>query len=501
MKYHILRFRFVWIFTFYEEISTISLGNNMEKYDFKRKIYSELIKWNKDPDRVPLIVDGLRQLGKSYIVNKFAHEFYSNVIVYDFRHRKELRNLFEGNLDVDTIIEKSSPYFPNAHFIPHETILVFEEIGDCPLARTSLKSFALDKRFAVIATGSLLGVLNFRRKKKIDIPTGYEKIIQMTSMDFEEFLWANGLTEENIALLKKHVEEEKELPQSFADYYKEMLKRYVIIGGMPGSVLKFLKTSNYIESREYLKGLIQDYRADFGRFINEKNEEEIDYLLQAKLNRLFDAIPSQLARESSTMKFKYSLVKKGGRASEFEEPFEWLNKAGLILRCFNTKAIEKTLEANVDRTYFKAFLSDIGLLMAMYPIQASQSFLNDELDYKNGAIYENLCAIMIQKCGFPLYYFSNGQEHLEIDFLLEGNEGILLLEEKSVNGKMAASRNVMEGKTPYKARKCYKIIKENFGTGSFYTSIPQYALPFLLEQIKQESKKGVYMKPLEYPKI
>lgn len=270
----------------------------MEQNDFKRKIYNELTKWNNDQDKVPLIVDGLKEVGKSYIVNKFAREFYANVITYDFRHKKELRNIFEGNLDVDTIIEKSSPYFPHDNFVPYKTILIFEEIGDCPLARTSLKSFAIDKRFSVIATGSLLGVLNFRRKKKIDIPTGYEKIIQMASMDFEEFLWANGFNEESITLLKKHVKEEKEIPQALAFYYKEMLKRYVIVGGLPGSVLKFLKSNNYIDSRDYLKGLIQDYRADFGRFINENNEEEIDYNLQAKLNRVFDSIPSQLSISS-----------------------------------------------------------------------------------------------------------------------------------------------------------------------------------------------------------
>ena len=208
----------------------------------------------------------------------------------------------------------------------------------------------------------------------------------------------------------------------------------------------------------------------------------------------------QLARESDTLKFKYSLVKKGGRASEFEEPFDWLNKAGLVLRCFNAKSIEKPLEANIDRTYFKAFISDIGLLMAMYPIQTSQSFLNESLDSRKGAIYENLCATMINKCDLPLCYFSNGQEHLEIDFLIEDSEGIILLEEKSINGKMAASKNVMEGKTSYKAKKCYKIIKENFGEGAFFTSIPQYATPFLLEQIKEECNKGMVLKPLEYPK-
>ena len=176
----------------------------MENIEFKRKIYDKLIEWNKDKNSVSLIADGLRQVGKSYIVNKFAHDNYKNVIAYDFKHNKELRNIFEGDIDVNSIITKSSPYFPNDNFIENETIIIFEEINDCPKARTSLKSFALDKRFKVIATGSLLGVLNYRRKSKDDISTSYEKIIEMTSLDFEEFLWANGLTEDGINLLKEY---------------------------------------------------------------------------------------------------------------------------------------------------------------------------------------------------------------------------------------------------------------------------------------------------------
>lgn len=473
----------------------------MAKFEFKRKIYKELIEWNNDINKVPLIVDGLRQVGKSYIVDKFAHEQYENVITYDFRHNKILRSIFDGDLDVDSIIRNSAPYFPNKKFEPYKTILVFEEIGDCPLARTSLKSFALDKRYSVIATGSLLGVLNYRRKYKIDIPTGYEKIIQMTSLDFEEFLWANGLTEDNLATLKEYVNEKKELPKALADYYKEMIKRYVVIGGMPESVKVFLDSNNYIKSREYLIGLIKDYRADFGRFINDKNEEEIDYHLQVKLNKIFDSIPAQLARESDTLKFKYSEVKKNGRASEFSEPFEWLEHAGLVIRCFNVNAIERPLELNCDKSYFKVFFSDIGLLMAMYPLSTSLEFLRDELDSRKGAIFENLAAIMLNKCKFPLYYFSNGTDHLEIDFIIEGINGLILIEEKSVNGKMAASRAVMEGKTKYKADKCYKIIKENFGIGSFYESVPHYGLPFLLDIERHNLEALAELQPLQYPNM
>ena len=469
--------------------------------DFKRKIYKELAEWKNDPNHLPLIIDGLRQIGKSYIVDKFAKENYQNVIIFDFRHRKELRQVFTGNLDVDSILIKSSPYFPDQVFVPYQTVLVFEEIGDCPLARTSLKSFALDRRFDVIATGSLLGVLNYRRKTKIDIPDGYEKIIEMTSMDFEEFLWANDVNEVTINVLKEHIKTKEELPIAFEDYFKEMLKRYIVIGGMPESVKAFLSTKNYIKSREILEGLIKEYRGDFGRFINNDEEEAIDYKLQMQLNDVFDSIPAQLARESDTNKFKFSEVKKGGRSSEYEGAFEWLEKAGLVLRCFNLKAIETPLEANSDKTYFKAFISDIGLLMAMYPISVSQDLLADKLESRKGALFENLAATMINKARLPLHYYSRGSEHLEIDFILESKNGIILLEEKSVNGKMAASRAVMEEETSYRASACYKIIKNNFGIGSFYYSIPQYATPFLLQSIFDDLNKGTELPPLKSPKI
>ena len=469
--------------------------------DLKRKIYNVLLDWNNDPNKVPLIVDGLRQVGKSYIVDKFARENYANVITYDFRHNKELRKIFDGNLDVDTIIRNSTPYFPDKDFIPYETILIFEEISDCPLARTSFKAFAMDKRFTVIATGSLLGILNYGRKTKIDVPTGYEKIIHMSSLDFEEFLWANGVSEEAIDTLKEFTYNKKQLPNALADYYKEIIKRYVVIGGMPDSVKEFLKTNNYIKSRQYLENLIADYRDDFGRFINDDNEEEIDYRLQARLNQIFDSIPAQLARQTDTNKFKYSEVKKGGRFKEFETVFEWLEKAGLIIRCFNVGAIETPLQANADRSYFKAFFADIGLLMAMYPLSTSQEFLTDQLDSRKGAIFENLTAVMINKASLPLYYFSKGSEHLEIDFIVESDKGIVLIEEKSTNGKMAASKAVMQGKTKYKALTCYKIIRENFGQGDFYISVPQCAVEFILDDMVFSLNKGIDLKPLKYPQI
>ena len=172
----------------------------------------------------------------------------------------------------------------------------------------------------------------------------------------------------------------------------------------------------------------------------------------------------------------------------------------MVLRCFNLSAIEKPLESNSDKSYFKAFVADMGLLMAMYPVSVTREFLTDELGSRKGAIFENLAATMIDKAGLNLYYFSKGSDHLEIDFILESDEGIVLLEEKSTNGKMAASRSVMEGKTAYKAKECYKVIKENFGRGDYYVSVPQYAVPFLLESITDNLKKDLIATKLVYPR-
>ena len=289
----------------------------------KRKAYEKLLEWKNRKNHKPVIVEGLRQVGKSYIVDKFVRDNYYNYIVYDFRHRKDLLKIFSGNLDVDTIIKNSKLYFSDKKFEEYNTVLVFEEIGDCPLARTSLKSFALDGRYDVIATGSLLGVINFRRKNKIKIPTGYEEYIKMSSLDFEEFLWATGVNDAQISTLKEYTKEKKELNDFEMDFYKKKIKDYMVVGGLPEAVTSFIEgNDDYIAARNVLERLLNDYRADFGRFVDDDGNEEIDYKLQSQLNMIFDSIPKQLARDQENLKFKFSEVKNGGRSAQFEDAFK-----------------------------------------------------------------------------------------------------------------------------------------------------------------------------------
>ncbi len=460
--------------------------------DLKRKAYQALLGWKQKDNHKPLIVEGQRQVGKSYIVLKFAQENYENVIVYDFRHNSALKTVFKGNLDVDTIISNSSIYFPGQKFVPNKTCIIFEEIGDCPKARTSLKSFALDGRFDVIATGSLLGIINYRREKVAQVPIGYEEFYKMKPLDFEEFLWANNVNESVINILKECLKTKEPLSEAIANPLKEYVKRYIAVGGMPQAVNEFLNNNgNYIAARNVQEQLVNEYKADFGRIVDEDGQEFIDYKLKGQIDAVFDSIPIQLARENNVMKFKYSNIQHKGRSETFENAFDWLEKAGLILRAYNVKAVETPLKANADLAAFKVFFSDIGLLMSQYPISTLQGLINDTLDSKKGAIFENLAACHLTSEDLPLYYYSNNKEHLEIDFLIEGKDGIILYEEKSVNGKMNASKTIMEGRSPYKAAKCYKIIRENFGVGDFYETIPEYGAQFLLQNIKASLMEGL----------
>lgn len=463
--------------------------------DFKRKAYDELKEWKSRKNHKPIIVKGLRQVGKSFIVSKFAKENYRHVVIFDFRHQPILRNCFLNGYDVDTIIALSKLYLPESDYVPHQTAIIFEEINDCEEARTSLKAFALDGRYDILATGSLLGVNHYRNERKPAIPTGYEEYLEMSSLDFEEFLWAMNTPGDAIDTIKKSLVTMEEVSAPYHEYFKEMIIRYIAVGGMPDAIRAFLENRNdYLEARKVQQRLLTDYRGDFGRYLSEDGEEKIDYHLQMKLNQLMDTIPSQLSKERESVRFRFSEIGSGARYSQYIDAIDWLYQAGLVLPVYNTNAIESPLEANRMDSSFKLFLSDIGLLMAAFPLSTLQELINRNLGSRKGAIYENLSATMIHKAGFPLYYYGNQKKHLEIDFLLETVGGITLLEEKSTNGKMAASKAVMEGRTPFHACQCVKIIENGIGKGSFYTSYPQYLEPFYLQKEKKELESGLHAK-------
>ena len=292
----------------------------------KRKIETYLANWKEAEGRKPLVIKGIRQCGKTYIVQKFARENYESVVYMNFILEPDKKSAFTGNIDVDTIILNLSALIQGSRFIEGKTCIILDEIQECKEARTALKSFHIDGRFDVIATGSLLGVKGYgqSKKKKEDVgqdsvPVGYETVIDMYPLDFEEFLWANGIGEAVIDSVKSCFENEKAVPDGIHKAMMELLYRYVIVGGLPEVVNCFLETKNIELIYKKQRNLIAEYEEDMVKYADDADKPNI--------RECFESIPKQLAKENK--KFQYSIVKKGGRSSQYIGSIQWLEDAGI----------------------------------------------------------------------------------------------------------------------------------------------------------------------------
>lgn len=306
----------------------------------KRKIETYLVKWKEAKDRKPLVIKGIRQCGKTYIVQKFAKEHYENVVYMNFILEPDKKSAFTGNIDVDTIILNLSALIPGSRFVNGKTCIILDEIQECKEARTALKSFHIDGRFDVIATGSLLGVKGYGKSKKKNkeegqdsVPVGYETVIDMHPLDFEEFLWANGINDAVIDSVRTCFENETAVPDGIHKAMMELLYRYVIVGGLPEVVNCFLETKNIELIYKVQRNLIAEYEEDMVKYADDSDKPHI--------RECFESIPTQLAKENK--KFQYSVVKKGGRASQYMGSIQWLEDAGIVQRCYNTSITELPL--------------------------------------------------------------------------------------------------------------------------------------------------------------
>ena len=355
---------------------------------YKRKIENILTQWKSALHRKPLVIKGCRQCGKTSSVLDFARKNYAHTIYLDFHEHREYNAFFSGSLDVDTLTFNISAGIPNATFVPGETCLIFDEVQDCPSARSSLKFFHRDGRYDVICTGSLLGVNGYKspqERKELErasIPVGSEHIVMMHPMDFEEWLWSNGITEQHIQYLHQCLENEMPVSQAIDQRMRQLLRQYVVVGGMPEAVTAFHEANNMNDVLAVQRGIVDNYKADM-----------LKYALQSDKSRIrecFDSIPKQLAKANK--KFQYSTIQKGGRASQYRGCLQWIEDAGIIYRCYNTSITELPLSGNAIQDCFKVYMADIGLLMSMLEPGTAWSVLQgDMLGYK-GAIYENLVA-------------------------------------------------------------------------------------------------------------
>ncbi len=452
----------------------------------KRKIIDYLIQWKNNPDKIPLIIKGLRQVGKTFIVKQFALENYENAFILDFRKQPSLKMLFDGDFNIDDIalsissLGDENRVIENSKMIAYKTLLIFDEVQDCVNARSSLKYFAEDKRFDIICTGSLLGIDGYRLNKTTSrgIAVGYEEQIEMYPMDFEEFLWALNIEKNVIDRIKECLDKKTQIPSLIHQQFLQLVKKYICIGGMPSVVNKFLETNDIKEARKVQKRLINDYKADFGIHLNDQNQLVIDETEHTRLLDVFNSIPKQLAKENK--KFQYSDVHKNAKARTHEGAIKWLKNYGLIDVCYNLSTIQQPFDFFVVSDQFKLYMSDIGLMVAMLDEDVPFKILSNDLSLGKGAIYESLVADAFHKNGRAMYYYSKSSG-LEIDFVSSIESKLYLIEAKAKSGNTKSSKTILNNPN-YNVDGIIKLTSQNIGLIDKTLTIPYYLSFYLLKK-------------------
>ena len=444
---------------------------------FKRKIIKQFEEWkNADGKKKALVVKGMRQVGKTSSVLEFAHKTYKNVVYINFKESDSAKGIFDDNLDVNRIIIDISALIPKARFEPGRTVIIFDEVQECANARASIKPFMEDGRFDIICTGSLLGIKGYNKKKNKGVPTGFERILYMKPMDFEEFLWAKGIGEDVIGYLRECFE--KLVPVSDAVHAAMLryFKEYICVGGLPYIVDRFIATSDMNVVYREQQDLIDEYKDDFGKHLDEDENEEIDLALLGRINRVFDSIPAQLAKENK--KFVYSALEKKGRSDKYQSAIQWLHDCGIVKICYNLSDISDPLEGNKIDSVFKLYMQDSGLFIAMLDKGSASKILSGDLGIYKGAIFENIIADCFSKQERKLYYFHKNSG-LEIDFVTKVEDEIVLVEVKSTTGNTKSADVVLKN-PKYDVKRCYKLSENNIGTNGKKITMPYY-MAFLLK--------------------
>lgn len=436
----------------------------------KRKIEKTLLNWLNTENRNPLILKGCRQCGKTFSVLQFAQQHYKHVVYLNFFENPDYRTIFEGSLKVDDVVLMMSAFVgANVRFIPHETVIVLDEIQECPRARAALKFFKLDGRFDVLATGSLLGISGYR-SEDYSVPVGYETIIDMFPLDFEEFLWANGIEDSLIVLLKQCLEEERPVPEALHQRMRDLLLQYVVVGGMPHIVDQFIKEKNVAFVREEQKLLIRSFEDDMVKYAQGADK--------SRIRECFESIPKQLARDKK--KFQFSLIKKTARSNQYVGSLQWLEDTGLIRRCYNLTLPELPLEGNACQDKFKVYMADTGLFVGMLEDGTERDILQGDLFGYKGAIFENLVADFFIKMKRPLYYFQK-DTGLEVDFVMRYKGAAVLLEVKATSGNTKSTRTILKHPEKYHVHSAIKLGDYNVGRREQLLTLPLY-MGFLLTE-------------------
>lgn len=435
----------------------------------KRKIDIYLENWFHDADKKPLIIKGARQIGKSESIRHFAKAYYDNVVEINFVESPFFKTILSDGYNPNDIVKNITRINPDIEFIDSKTLIFFDEIQSFPDIVTSLKFFSIDGRYDVICSGSLLGI-NYKQIESISV--GYKSDYEMYSLDFEEFLWANGYDDSLKKELLNNMIEQSPISVVTFEKLNKLFIDYVILGGMPEVVSKYIDSSSFSKTRELQKQILSAYREDIRKYA--------DGVDQTRIARVFDVISVQLAKENK--KFQITKIGHGARFHDYAGCIDWLQDAGIIKKCYCLNFPELPLKGNYDDTKFKLYMADTGLLVAMLDDETQMDLrVNKNLGVYKGAIYESIVGEALYKSGYSLYYYKREDSSLEEDFFIRDINNLIPVEVKANSGKSQSMKTLIESDKYSDIKWGIKLSMNNIGFENNVYTFP-YFCTFLLKE-------------------
>ncbi len=435
----------------------------------RRKIDDFLLNW-KHRTHMPLIVTGARQVGKTASIIRFAKANYKSVVHINFALDTRFRRITSQGYSVESIIKEMSLIDGRLRFIPNDTLIFFDEIQDFPDIATSLKSFREDGKYDVIASGSLLGV---QYKKIASFAVGNQETYELSSFDFEEFLWAAGRKDDFIEAIYAPMLSGVPYSDTELSVFNDLFITYCIVGGMPAVVSRYMSQQNFQGVAALQREIITSYIADARKYC-----EGLD---QTRIIEVYKSIPAQLAKENK--KFQFSHIRKGARARDFDGCVQWLEDAGIIRRCYCLNSLELPLQGNYQADVYKLYYPDTGLLLASLDEESAEDFrLNRNIHTYKGGLLENIISEAIYKAGKHLYYYKRENSTLELDFVLRTTNSLVPIEVKASNNQAKSLKTTVKSDSYEDVCFGIKLTNGNIGYSDNIYTFPHFCA-FLLPRL------------------
>ena len=441
----------------------------------KRKIDKYLIEWKKDEHKLPLIIKGARQIGKTNAIRNFGKNNYKTYIEINFALQPQFKTIFEDGFEVDNIIKNITLKLPEIELNENNTLIFFDEMQECVSTATSLKAFKEDGRYDVICSGSLMGI-NYKEIESNSV--GNKEDYIMRSLDFEEFLWAKGYKTEQINDLYRNMSELKPLSNTQYEVMMSNFKDYMIVGGMPAIVSRFVENKNFSGILKMQQQILLDYEEDITKYAGG--------LDKTKILNCYRKIPVFLGNENK--KFQISKIANGARSREYVGVVEWLENAGIVNVSYAMEQASLPLKGNYNPDNYRLYFADAGLLISSLDEETQEDLRNNEnMNTYKGALYENIIGDMLVKAGYQLYFYKDDSKKIEMDFMIRDKQSLIPVEVKANDNATISLNNLINNNLYKDIKYGIKLCNKNIGfNGKFYTF--PYFLTFLLKRFLEEKK-------------